>query len=51
MSNTTKNSVESAKKHLESSVGVQRRMKSGNNLAQLYFMDKEESGLEPTGGK
>lgn len=36
MSNTTKNSVESAKKHLGSSVGVQRRMKSGNNLAHLF---------------
>ena len=32
VNSSTKNSAVSAKKYLESSVGVQRRMKSGNNL-------------------
>lgn len=32
MSNSTKNYIISAKKYLDSSVGVQRRVKSGNNL-------------------
>ena len=49
VSNITKNSVESAKKSFGAFCGSTEKDQSGNNLAHLYFVDKKESGLEPTG--
>lgn len=49
VSNITKNSVESAKKSFGEFCGSTEKDQSGNNLAHLYFVDKKESGLEPTG--